>query len=772
MPSARTVAEVSVSEPSSTVAEPLKGAHILLTGVTGFVGQAVLEKLLSSYPSTRITVLVRPRGSLTGQMRLSKVLRKQVFDPWRQRLGGETADAEAKQRVSVLEGDLDDVPDLPGDVDVVIHSASSVSFDMPIDEAFAANVGGPNSLYTQLLASGSDPHVVHVSTSYVAGLRKGVAEERSLDHSIDRVTETRLAMAAREKAESASRAPAVLARLTRAARAEHRRAGAQAVAAATESARREWVEEQLVKAGRTRAQSLGWPDIYTFTKALGERAAEDLWGSRRLSVVRPTIIESSLKHPYPGWIDGFKVADPLIAAYGRGMLPEFPALADAILDVIPVDHVVNATLAAAAEPPPEGKPQYFQVCSGIRNPVRFGQILRLIREYFRAHPLVDDEGSAVHVPNWSFPSTKVIERGLRRREWAVATADKAVGRLPANDTTRKWISTLYKAKRDLGTLRKFTDLYQPYTQTEVIFDDANTRALHESLPAERKDEHGFDVTEIDWPHYLQEVHIPTVPGLMRARDSRGSAAAAAAGALPRRSDVVAVFDLHGTVAAANLLEHYIWVELAAKGAGKSLQHLGGMVANSPSYLQAELRDRGDFIRSFMRRYAGVHEAKLRGVIASRVATSLRARLHAEAVERIAEHRAAGHRTVLVTGQIDVFVQPLADLFDEIVAGKMETDSAGRWTGHLQASPLVDEARATWLVRYAREEGLDLAESYAYGDTYADRPWLDVVGNPSAVNPDSSLYRYARAKRWPVRSWTTTAEGRLSPVVRSIRSGGR
>src|SRR5699024_1446898 len=172
-----------------------------------------------------------------------------------------------------------------------------------------------------------------------------------------------------------------------------------------------------------------------------------------------------------------------------------------------------------------------------------------------------------------------------------------------------------------------------------------------------------------------------------------------------------------------------WVELAAKGTGKAIQQLSGMMAQSPTYLQAELRDRGEFIRSFMRRYAGVHEDQLRRVIAQRVATSLRSRLHAEAVQRIGEHRAAGHRTVLVTGQIDVFVEPLAHMFDEIVAGKMECDPAGRWTGHLLTSPLVDEARATWLVRYAREQGLDLENSYAYGDTYADRPWLDVVGMP-------------------------------------------
>jgi fatty acyl-CoA reductase len=756
----------------SGVSDPLNNAHVLITGATGFVGQAVLEKLLSTYPTTRISLLVRPRGALTAQMRVDKLLRKPVFSAWRERVGDDGV-AAAAGRVTVLAGDLGDVPPLADDIDVVIHSASSVSFDMPIDEAFRDNVGGPVSLYTALLESGSDPHVVHVSTCYVAGLRKGVAEERSLDHAVDRAEETTRALAARAEAEAASRRPEVLGKLLERARSVHRRAGAQAVSQAAEEARAAWVTERLQDAGRTRAQSLGWPDVYTFTKALGERVAEDLWGpEHRLSVVRPTIIESSLSHPYPGWIDGFKVADPLIAAYGRGMLPEFPALADTVLDVIPVDHVVNAILAAAAAPSPVGEPRYYQVASGIRNPLRFGRMVAMIREYFSAHPLLDDEGTTVQVPNWTFPNGPAVERSLRRRELAVDLADRAVGRLPANDRTRGWISAVFKAKRDLGTLRKFTDLYKPYTQTEVVFDDANTRALHESLPSERWDSHGFDVTAIDWDYYMMEVHVPKVPGLMRARGRRGGSGTSTKRALPKRTDVLAVFDLHGTVAAASLIEHYVWVELAAKGSGQALRELGGMVANSGTYLQAEWRDRGDFIRSFMRRYEGVNEAALRDVIARKVTPSLRARVLAEATERIAEHRAAGHRTVLVTGQIDVFVEPLADMFDVIVAGRMEKDADGRWTGHLATSPLVDEARATWLTRYARDSGVDLAGSYAYGDTYSDRPWLEVVGHPNVVNPDSSLYRYAKEKRWPVHSWTTTAEGRFSPVLRSLNGSGR
>ncbi|UNX55309.1 HAD-IB family hydrolase [Georgenia sp. TF02-10] len=751
------------------MSSPLDGAHVLLTGATGFVGQAVLEKLLSAHAGTRITVLVRPRGDLSAQARVDKLLRKPVFRSWRDRVGDDAAAQAFADRVTVLEGDLGDLPDLPGDLDVVLHSASTVSFDLPIDEAFSANVAGPVALYEALGRAGGDPHVVHVSTSYVAGLRRGVAEERSLEHDVDRAEELRSALAARVATENASRRPEVLGTLLEQAAARHRRAGAVAVAAAAEEARQDWVRRELVEAGRTRARTLGWPDVYTFTKALGERVAEDLWAGagHRLSVVRPTIIESALHHPYPGWIDGFKVADPLIAAYGRGMLPEFPALADTVLDVIPVDFVVNAMLAAAAAPPAPGTAQYFQVSSGTTNPLPFGRLYRLVREYFEAHPLTDKQGSRVQVPSWSFPDRGAVERALGRREAVVDLADKAVDRLPASPRTRRWASGLYRAHRDLGTLRKFTELYQPYTETEIVFDDARTRALHAALPAERQGTDGFDVTEIDWRHYLQDIHIPNVPGLTRDRRAAGTAPAGDR-PLPRRTDVLAVFDLQRTLAAATLVEHYLWVELAARPVSSWPAHLANLLAAGPRYLRAERRDRGDFIRTFMRRYAGVEEAALRRVVAEHVAPSLRRDLIGEAVARVRDHRAAGHRTVLVTGTIDVFVEPLADLFDEIVAGRMETDGAGRWTGHLATSPLVGEARAAWLRRYAREHGLDLAGSYAYGDSYADRSWLEVVGHPHAVNPDAELYRYARSRRWPVDTWTATREGRLAPVLRSMR----
>ncbi|MDQ1513601.1 MAG: alcohol-forming fatty acyl-CoA reductase, partial [Microbacteriaceae bacterium] len=206
------------AEPAAVA--PVSG-HVLLTGGTGFVGQALLERLLVSSPDARISVLVRPKGGRSGQQRLTALLGKPVFRPWREKVGREEAARIFGERVRAVEGSLGSLGALPDDLDVVLHSASTVSFDPPIDEAFATNVGGATDLYTALAASGSDPHVVHVSTCYVGGVRKGVLPEARLAHEVDWRAEAEAAARARERVELRSREPGVLRGLMAEARAAH-----------------------------------------------------------------------------------------------------------------------------------------------------------------------------------------------------------------------------------------------------------------------------------------------------------------------------------------------------------------------------------------------------------------------------------------------------------------------------------------------------------------------------------------------------------------------
>jgi fatty acyl-CoA reductase len=736
----------------------LGNSHVFLTGGTGFLGQAILERLLSSHPGTTVSLLIRTKGSTTGEDRLRNLLRKPVFSKWREAVGDEEVERALRERLRVIEGGLGVLPPLPSDLDVVIHSASTVSFDPPIDQAFDTNVGGAVGLYEALALSGADPHVVHVSTAYVGGIRKGIVPEASLKHEVDWRAEYEAAKSARDRVEMASRQPDTLRKFIAAARSEHGKEGPQAVAKAAETARVEWVQSLLVDYGRTRAESLGWTDVYTLTKSFAERAAEQMWAQKghRLSVVRPAIIESALHHPFPGWIDGFKVADPLILAYGRGMLPEFPGLPDSILDVIPVDYVVNVILAVAANPSTVEDPKYFHVSSGASNPLPFHRMFRNVNEYFVKNPMPQDGGHIV-VPEWKFPGGRRVERSLARKERANDLFGNMLERLPSTDRTRVRLAKVQSNRKNLASLRNFTDLYRAYVQTEIIFDDRNTKALNASIPENKRADIGFDVAAIDWEDYMQNVHFPAITAMTKAFAKRPDARERAAKALPHRTDVLAVFDLEGTVVDSNIVEQYLWVRSAGFRKAAWPGEFVSLLASLPRYLRAERHDRGEFIRVFLRRYSGMPVSRLERVVKGGYGDTLLRHTMPAAIERIREHRAAGHRTVLVTGSIGTLVEPLAGLFDEVIAGTMDSRD-GVLTGYLAKPPLVDEARAAWLRQYAEAHDINLAQSYGYGDSHADLVWLELLGNPSAVNPDTKLSSEAQRRRWSIYNWKRGSHG--------------
>lgn len=751
----------SAAEPERLRAR-LAGRRILVTGATGFIGQAVLARLLESAPETRVDVLIRGRGSRSAGDRLAQLLQGPAFASVRARLGEEGTQALVGDRVKPLEGALGaTAPELPGDLDAVIHCAATVSFDPPIDEAFTINLLGATSLYQAVRASGSRAHIVHVSTAYVAGMRKGVVPEAPLDHTVDWRAELDAALAARTEVERSSRKPEVLDRLIAQAAREHRRAGPQTVAADAERRRQEEVTKRLVEYGRARAHSLGWPDVYTLTKALGERATEEIAAGENpdealpLSIVRPSIVESALFWPKPGWIEGFKMAEPIILAYGQGALPDFPGVPDGAIDIIPVDLVANALVAVAASPPPPRRPAYFHISSGARNPLTFRGLYEHVRSYFRRHPLPEpDSGEAVGVPTWDFPGRTKLERRLRTAERAVATADRLLERIPRSERTRTLVNKVSKAKREVEFIRRYADLYGSYTEAEVVYTDDAMLALHRSLHPDDRAEMGFDSAVIDWGHYLEEVHCPSVTTLLRQRRPPRSEPQVV---IVERPATAAVFDLEGTIVTSNVVENYLWLRLADLPVWEWPGELADVARRLPGYLAADRRDRGDFLRAFYRRYAGASVEGVERLIEEQMGEVLLRRVSSAAIRRIREHRQAGHRTILITGAIEPVVKPLRPLFDDVIATRLGSED-GRFTGYLDSPPLVGEARAAWLRRHSESMGIDLNQSYAYGDSHSDLPLLQAVRHPVAVNPDVGLYRVARRKRWPVEHWPHDAAG--------------
>jgi HAD superfamily hydrolase (TIGR01490 family) len=735
------------------IADALAGKKVLLTGVTGFVGEALLERILHDLPDTSVVVVVRARGGASARQRVEHLLTKPAFQRLRARDGDPGVDGLVGSTITVLEGDLPHVPALPGDIDLVVHCAGEVSFDPPIDDGFATNLHGSLALLDAVRASGSRPHYIHVSTAYVAGRRAGHVGEGRLDHHVDWRAEAAAAERLHAQADDASRAPDQLAEFLREAEREHGRSGNIAVAEDADRRRREWVTKRLVDAGRERARTLGWTDCYTFTKAMAERAVEEAATDLSLTVLRPSIIESALEQPYAGWIEGFKMAEPIILAYGRGDLPDFPGVPDSTIDIIPIDYVVNATLAAAAQAPEPGSPAYFTICSGARNPLSFHRLHTLVKEYFTDHPLEQRDRGAVRVPEWDWPGADRVEQLLRLGERAHKTADRLVTHLPRSDRTRGWAHSLDRQKRRLEFLRRYFDLYRPYAEAELHFSDARTLALHQSLHPDDVATFGFDSADIDWTHYIAGVHTPAVTSTLRGLTSGARRATGARTiATAARNDVVAVFDMDGTLLASNVVESYLWLRLPELAGGARTREVVDVARALPRWLLTERRDRGAFLRSVYRRYEGASYEQLLRVVDEHVNDIVLGRLSAAAARAVREHRAAGHHTVLVTGAITPLTRPVAPLFDEVIAADLAIGHDGRCTGFLLAPPLVGESRAAWLRHRAAEEGWDLTASYAYADSASDLPLLRAVGNPVAVDPDIGLSRIARRHRWPVEDW--------------------
>lgn len=79
---------------------------------------------------------------------------------------------------------------------------------------------------------------------------------------------------------------------------------------------------------------------------------------------------------------------------------------------------------------------------------------------------------------------------------------------------------------------------------------------------------------------------------------------------------------------------------------------------------------------------------------------------------------------------------------------------GVYTGKLVGEPLHGPAKAEAVRALAAAEGLDLERCAAYSDSHNDIPMLSLVGHPYAINPDSKLRKYAKAREWRLRDYRT------------------
>ncbi|MGH9086077.1 MAG: SDR family oxidoreductase, partial [Acidimicrobiales bacterium] len=498
----------------------------------------------------------------------------------------------------------------------------------------------------------------------MAGHRRGDAPEIPVHDSpffvdVDWRAEVDGARRARADAEADSRRPVALARFRKEAHTEIGAAGIPALAAKTEQRRAAWVKDQMVEAGRARAASLGWPDAYAYTKALGERALLQNRGGVPVSIVRPSIIESSIYEPFPGWIRGFRMAEPVIISYARGLLKEFPGVPEGTVDVIPVDLVVAAIIDAAAGSPPE-EPAIRQVASGSVNPLRYRHLVDMVRQFFTEHPIYDAEGQPIIVPEWSFPGRGRVQRQLERAKSAIERGEAALQSLPLRGKQASWAATLESKREDVERALAYVELYGAYAECEAIYGVDRLLERWDALPPEDQATFCFDPRVIDWDHYAPSVHLPSVVEHARVRTTPGGRVAEKREDRLRRQVLdparhFAAFDLENTLIASNVVASYSWLATRRLPPEDRLRYVLKALREAPSLLALDRRDRSDFLRHFYRRYDGANVDQLEVDAVEMFSDLILTKSFPAAVRRVREHRALGHRTVLITGALDLAI---------------------------------------------------------------------------------------------------------------------
>jgi HAD superfamily hydrolase (TIGR01490 family) len=212
----------------------------------------------------------------------------------------------------------------------------------------------------------------------------------------------------------------------------------------------------------------------------------------------------------------------------------------------------------------------------------------------------------------------------------------------------------------------------------------------------------------------------------------------------------AFYDLDGTLVRTNLVHAFAFTARNQQGILKSVVKTATTLASVPMFIAADFWNRRLFNDLFFVRYRGESEDRLRAMAQELFDTVLKPSIFPGAYELIDKSRQLGLRQVIVTGALDLTVQPLARhlKIDDYVTNRLEFVD-GYATGRLLPPIMAAATKASWMRIYAEKENLNLSDCYGYSDSLSDLPMLSVVGHPTAVNPDIRLRSTALQHDWPV-----------------------
>ena len=482
---------------------------MLLLGGTGFVGKVLLAMVLDRFPELKhLVVQVRRKKIVSGEQRFySEILRSPPLRSVVDRLG----ERVVRQKVQVVEGDLDQpmcgvtseqLEQLKGKVDIVVNLAGVVDFDPPVNESFEPNVYGTQHLIE--LATLLDAKLVHVSTAYVAGKKNGrIFEDEPIEGYFPRRTEGTgeiFSPAAEMKWYEQ------FVKETRESKATNPRP----------------VRERLREGGLQRADYWGWTNTYTYTKSIGEQLIAKTPGLQ-YAIVRPAIVESSLRFPFPGWNEGFTTSAPLVLMGGEGV-KGWPVRKDGPLEIIPVDVVAAGILIVTAAVLCGRHKRVYHLASADENPIMLPRLVAFLGMNSRYKHKHKKSGNRLANIWKAYVETQVItveslqvRRARLHRGLDVIHAVLTLGKtLFGAERAGPYLKSLRDTRRQIRAQEITLDKFLPFMfHNSFIFETKNIREAARMLTSEDLKRLRWDPESIDWADYWVNIHTKGIEKWIR-----------------------------------------------------------------------------------------------------------------------------------------------------------------------------------------------------------------------------------------------------------------
>ncbi|XP_076471448.1 fatty acyl-CoA reductase 1-like [Babylonia areolata] len=433
-----------------SIPEFFQGKTVFITGVTGFMGKVLLEKLLRSCPDVgRCYVLVRPKKGLQPEERIRQILDCKLFEKVK------TDQPGVEHKVVPVCGDIlephfgmseEDQQRVCEETSVVFHSAATVKFDEELKLSVQMNVVGVQHLSSICRRMTKLQSLIHVSTAYANCDRQQVAEQ---------VYEPPM----------------------------HPRKLIDAV---------QWMDKDTIDALTTKLIG-SRPNTYTYTKAMAESLLLEEAKGLPVAIVRPSIVGASWLEPLPGWVDNLNGPTGLLVAIGKGLLRCMHGNFHATADLIPVDIATNAMIAAAWYTGVE-KPSttlVYNCTTGQMNRFTWGEVERMSHEFFIKNPC----NTIARVPNPHFTLSNV---------WK--TCSMAFDHLlPAYlmDAYLRLVGRRPMFVRIQDKLWKAVNTLEYFTCNQWNFRNDNIFMLLNRLSSEDRKTFPFDPRSINWSEYME-----------------------------------------------------------------------------------------------------------------------------------------------------------------------------------------------------------------------------------------------------------------------------